>query len=359
MTMTPEARREAIAKALKAYDEPGSSKEMIPLPYKDWKAGPYPVISVPVDAVLFNPRSHRIKSQLESHERRDVVRDDPFCDEAQAIVHDILAKTEGFDRLKANLEDSQQREAGVVTCDGLLVNANRRLAALRDLDRKYIRAALLPSDADEHAIDRLELELQVQKDFKEDYTFTNELIFIDELQRVHDYSEAGVAKALNWTASNDEKEIKKGADRVRQSVRLLALVRRIQGFSEGAIPLTFFDDHKQLVTDIDDKYEAKIDSDPATAERVRNSRILGLLADSRYRELRRIDDDGAVDRLVSRLGEKECLADDIEALTTPAEDGSGSEADDDADLLSGGEPKTVSAEPDLLAFVKVDRKSVV
>ena len=73
MTMTAEARREAIEKAMQAFAEPGSPKEAIQLPYKDGHGGPYPVISVPVEAVLFNPRSHRIKSQLESHPKRDLI----------------------------------------------------------------------------------------------------------------------------------------------------------------------------------------------------------------------------------------------------------------------------------------------
>ena len=89
----------------------------------------------------------------------------------------------------------------MVTRDGLLVNANTRLAALQELGIDYVRAALLPSDADEHAIDRLELELQVQRDFKQDYTFTNELIFLNELLNAHGYTEEKVAKALNWAAS--------------------------------------------------------------------------------------------------------------------------------------------------------------
>jgi len=203
MGMSEEARRAAVTMARQAYHEADGPRESIQLPYKDRTEGPFPVINVPVGAVVFNPRSHRIKSQLESHPRAHLVESDPYSDEAQQVIHEILAATENFDALKENLSDQGQRESGVVTRDGLLVNANRRLAALRELGVDYVRAALLPSDADDHAIDRLELELQVQLELKQDYTFTNELIFLDELQKRHDYPEDKAAKALNWAASSE------------------------------------------------------------------------------------------------------------------------------------------------------------
>jgi hypothetical protein len=357
MTMTAEARREAVEKAMQAFAEPGSAREAIQLPYKDGQGGPYPVINVPVDAVLFNPRSHRIKAQLESHPERQLVADDPYGDRAQAVIHEILAATEGFEPLKGNLSEYGQREPGVVTREGLLVNANTRLAALRDLGIDYVRAALLPSDADEHAIDRLELELQVQRDFKQDYTFTNELIFINELLNTHGYSEEKAAKALNWAASRDEKELKRGIDRVRQAVRLYASVRYIQSLSQGAIPLTFFDEKRQALIDLDDKYEALKDSDPEGAEHMKNARIVGIISGNFYRELRRIDGDTAVDVLLNRLGEKEVIGDDVDALTAPSpaagDDGGPT---NDADLLDPAEA-TMEEEPDLLPLVTLMAKS--
>ena len=355
MTMTLEARREAIEKAMLAFVEEGSAKEAISLPYKDGQGGPYPVISVPVDAVLLNPHSHRIRSQLESHPQRQVVHDAPFSDEAQLVIYTLLKVTEGFEPLKANLSEYGQRDPGVVTRDGLLVNANTRLVALRELGFDYIRAAVLPSDADEHAIDRLELELQVRLDFKQDYTFTNELIFINELLNTHGYSEEKTAKALNWAASSDEKELRRGKERVRQSVRLYAAIRHIQGLSEGAIPLTFFDDKRQALIDLDDKDQALKGSDPDGAERVRNSRIIGLLAGSYYRELRSIDTGHAVDTLLLRLDEKDSLGGEPETLLSSAATPPG-QRDEGAALLGGGESAT-SSDPDLLPLVSLMARS--
>ena len=223
--MSEAARREAIDAAMQAYAE-SPNQEAINLPYKDGQEGPFSVIKVPLDAVVFNPRSHRIKAQLESHPKREVVAEDPYGEEAQGVIQEILAATEGFGDLKRNLDEYGQLEPGVVTRAGLLVNANTRLAALRELDPNgYIRAAVLPSDADDKSIDRLELELQVRRDFKQDYTFTNELIFINELIDTYDYSVEDAAKALNWAASADEAELKKGKARVEQRIRIFATVR--------------------------------------------------------------------------------------------------------------------------------------
>lgn len=342
MTMTAEARRQAIEKAMEAFAEPGSPMERIQLPYKDGQGGPYPVIRIPVNAVLFNPRSHRIKSQLESHPRRDIIASDPFSSEAQSIIHEILALTDGFEPLKANLSEYGQRDPGVVTRDGLLVNANTRLAALQELGIDYVRAALLPSDADEHAIDRLELELQVQRDFKQNYTFTNELIFINELLNAHGYTEEKVAKALNWAASTDEKELKRGVDRVRQAVRLYAAVRYIQSLGGDAIPLTFFDDKRQALIDLDDKYESLKDVDPDGAERVREARILGILSGNFYRELRKIDGGAAVDTLLTRLEEKDILGEEASASTAGTSDQTTDDQANDADLLDGSDANTIA-----------------
>ena len=87
----------------------------------------------------------------------------------------------------------------------------------------------------------------------------------------------------------------------------------------GKIPLTFFDDKKQILIDLDDSYEAAKKSDPPGAKRMKEARILGLLTDSYYRDLRQFDGTAVVTKLVPALKEADTLKDDIEELTTPAE----------------------------------------
>jgi hypothetical protein len=337
--MTKEAREQRVKEAKEAYAE-DTNQERIPLPWKGAHDQTFPVIKLPVDAVIYNHRSHRIKAQLESHPQRKTVEDDPTGEEAQKVIESILRATEGYEPLTSNLAEVGQRDAGVVTSSGLLVNANTRLAALREIDpHGHIRVAVLPKDATDKDIDQLELSLQIQRDFKQDYSFTNELLFIEDLISIYSYSAEDVAKALNWAASSDEKELKRGIGRVQQSQRILALVRDVQARSDGKLPLTFFDGEKrQALIDLDDKYESLKGKDPDGAEKMREGRLLGILSGNFYRELRKIDAEAVDEHLATKLAEKPTLEGRLEKLVTlaPTTNGggdTGAGGDDDLDLL--------------------------
>lgn len=345
MAMTEEARRESISKAIEAYAEQ-PNKEAIQLPYKDGGEGPFIVINVKVSDALYNPNNHRVKAQLESHPDRQLVIDDPCGDEAQAIIQKVLSETEDFEELKANLDSVGQREPGVITRSGLLVNANTRLAALREIDpHGEIRAAVLPGNAGQSDIDLLEARLQTRRDFKRDYTFPNEMNLVNDFLTRYSYTPEEVAKELNWAASSEEKEIKKGIARVEESTRLYALMREIQAIPEDPIRLTFFDDKKQSLTDLDTRYEALKNTDAPGADLMKQARIFALLADCDYRDLRLIDGTTAIENLRPEMEKAETLGPEVEVLTAvqPKEDeeeggdeAEGEEGDDDADLLGGG-----------------------
>ena len=128
-TVTNEARRKAIEGALEAH-KPGN--ELLHLPWQE-SSSDFKVVKLPVDTVLLNPRSHRIRAQLESHPEHKLVDEDPHSEKAQEIIAQILREGEGYQELKTNLREVGQRDAGAITRYGLLVNANRRVVALRDL----------------------------------------------------------------------------------------------------------------------------------------------------------------------------------------------------------------------------------
>jgi hypothetical protein len=327
-------REDAISKALDAFDQ-NSQKESIALTaFRDGKAGTFNVVSLPVDAVLFNPRSHRVKAQLESHPKRAIVEEHPEGSEAQAVIQDVLSKTDDFEDLKANLEEYGQTDPGVVTRDGLLVNANTRLAALRAIGPDtYIRAAVLPSNADQREIDLLELGLQMQRTFKQRYTYPNELWFIDDLFK-YGFDSEEIAQRLYWAPSNDPKELKKGVARVEQSVRNWSLIRLIQTRSHGTIPLTFFDDKKQILVDLDLRFEKLKLTDPVGADRMKEIRTAGLLAECDYRHLRKLDGTTAIEDLLPELEENDPLGPEVEALTALTAEAP-DEHDDDAAILIG------------------------
>lgn len=283
------------------------------------------VVEVPLDHVLLNHRSHRIRSELESLPDRDVIARDPQSEEAQALLSAILAATPGFEDLRANLREEGQRDAGVVTADGVLINANTRCVALRQLTEEgarpveYISLAVLPADAGPKEIDDVELKLQMQRDLRQDYTLTNELLFVQDLIQGYGQSSDQVARSLGWATSSETMELAKGRRRIEQSLRVLGLIRDLQALSGDSRRLTEFDDKRQALQEIDEAYEDLLQNDPEGAERLKTARFIALLAQLGYREMREIDQSFVEDYVQPHLSEDEHLGRFTERLLTPVE----------------------------------------
>lgn len=313
MTVMPEsARRQRVQEALDAHSETDGERRRLRFRGEEILL---PVVRLPLAAVVLNPNSHRIKAQLESDDRRGLVEDEPYGDEAQALVSELLEATEGFGELRDNLREEGQLEEGVATRAGVLVNANTRVAALRQISpHGFVRVTLLPSDAGQSDIAKLELELQVRKDFKQDYTFTNELLFIDELKTSFNYRDEEAARALSWAASSDGKQLKAGIKRVQQSTRMLSTIRELQVRSDHTLKLIFFDDKRQALLELDDEYEQLKLKNPAEAQGLREARMLGILAGAGYRDLRQIKPDTITDYLLPTLKSNDQVGVVVETL---------------------------------------------
>lgn len=267
-----------------------------------------PVVKVELSSVVLNPRSHRIKAQLESNpEARALVEADPESEKAQEAIKDLLRRTPRFEELKENLNAEEQKEPGIVTSEGLLVNANTRAVALEDLREKYIEAAVLPTDATLSEIYDLELDLQVAETYQQEYSFTNELLFIDDLITEQNRDEKQVAEQLRWITPTKPSTEKKGIEKVRRYVRHLALIREIQEMSGGKVPLTDFDDAEQTLQEFDASYEALRTKDPQAAKRLKEARTLGLLVDLGYERQRMVDEKWVEGYLAEAFAESEIL----------------------------------------------------
>ena len=305
-------REQLVSVALEAHDPGKHGTRQLP-----WREGNerFPVVELPLDAVLLNPRSHRIRAQLESAPGAEIVERDPWSEQAQTLIAGILRGLgENFDDLKTNLEEEGQQEEGVITRFGLLVNANRRAVALRDLGRRYLQVAVLPSDASDEEIDGLELRLQMQKDFRENYTFTNRLLFVDELITGQNRSVEDVARALNIAASSDARELAKGRAKVEQDTRVLSMIRQVQARSAGRLPLTSFDDQEIALEELDGRLQELGSQDSEAASRLREVRLLGLLSDVPYRDLRHLDGDSLDGHVLPLLADDDLLGDIVEHL---------------------------------------------
>ena len=316
--LTEDQRARIIREALEAAEK-RSDTERVKLAWRDSDVMAT-VVELPLSAVLLNPRSHRIRAQLESSSKVGLVTSEPFSPLAQDAIADLLRDTEKFDELRENLKDHGQTDPGVTTRKGLLVNANTRCVALRDLEdpkKRHIRVAVLPEDASDEDVDQLELRLQMKRDFRRDYSFSNELLFIEDLIKKHRYTHREIALEMGWASKSDRAGLRRAEETVQQSLRMLAILREVQGLSDGRLPITRFDDARQSISELDEDYERLKKNDPAAAARLRDTRLVALLSQVGYREMRFIDEAFLEDYLVDALEEQDAFKGRVNALLSP------------------------------------------
>lgn len=317
MLMNNQSRIELIQKALSA-EEKKPTPERREVPWRQ-SSERLVVVEIPLNLVLLNPNSHRIQAQLQSHERYEQVKNDPFSEESQNIIAGFLREpSDSFEELKSDLKASGQREPGVITRKGVLVNANRRTVALRDLGMDYIRVMVLPEDAGPEDINELELRLQIKKELREDYTFTNTLLFIKDCLNSN-WSHQRVARELGY--GDDDK----GVAKVKQAERILALIDEIREESGRKYSYRHFDAAQQALEELDRKYEDLKQSDPDAARKMRDARLAGILSGVGYRELRSVGPEFGqeyLDEAIRDHDDLKPLADqilgDAEASSSPA-----------------------------------------
>lgn len=175
---------------------------------KNWR-GKHPlypkIIQIDVDYLMFRIENSRTEIQQMKYLRehptlQQNLFSDPESSKAQEVQELILTqinKSAGKDFLD-DLRERGQDDAAIITFDGYLVNGNRRTAALKSLDQRYIDCVVLPEDATPKDIYELEQELQISQDFREPYHWINELRNIRKgiEDKRYDFKENEMAKRL-------------------------------------------------------------------------------------------------------------------------------------------------------------------
>jgi hypothetical protein len=286
-----------------------------------WKGGKLvlPVASVDVNLVLLSHRSHRIKAQLQSLPKvdQDVVESDPYGQQAQEIVARLLRETAGYEQIKNALAKDGQLNSGVLTTGGVLINANTRVVALRELRQQYVKVVVLPGDAGEKEITELELRLQMEQEVKQDYSFTSQLLFIEDLINSGNYTTLEVGRALRPSLTNSKADRKKAVDLVEGELRLLGLIRDVQAASGGALNFLYFDDNRQALIEIDQDYQKLKTTKPEEAARVKDAQLAAMIAGVDYRRLREIDAALLDTYVAPALQESGALAPHADTLLAP------------------------------------------
>jgi len=159
----------------------------------DYKS--FPVYKVPIDLPMYRLENGRTKAaQLEYLSKNPSLHSDFFSadierEDVQRVQHEkilrLMAKESGLDKhLKKTA--TRQTQSLILTHDGFIANGNRRLCIMRDLfesdPTKYshyshVRIVRLPQ-CDNRDIVRLEAHLQLEEDYKADYSWTTQAIIM-------------------------------------------------------------------------------------------------------------------------------------------------------------------------------------
>lgn len=245
------------------------------------------VISMPVDLLYYNPDTHRIRAQRTLDPEKDqTLMADPWGRAGQDYL-DTLLKCQpsdpdkidpDFEALRDDLESFGQKDPGIITVHGVLVNGNTRCAALRELGEKYIRVGVLPESSEWDDINTVELSLQLRKEHKRDYSYINRLIAIDEQIKTGRRAD-DIAREFRIKSKTLEQ------DRWVYAVIQDAIARSEN--NEGArLRLVDFEDHQEKLRELYRAYTMAAVTDQDSAEALKESRLAMIVLEFAKTDLR-------------------------------------------------------------------------
>lgn len=311
--MDIEERRKLLADEVKA--DSGDRKETI-----TFRGEPrsFPVITINPNVPLLNHDNSRLSAQLEGHKDAGLVHGSPFSSAAQEVLSGLLRRTEKFKTLLTELKDFGQLHPGVITRDGVLINGNTRLVAMRDIGADGYLVAVLPENATSEDFIEIEMDLQVRKLTHQDYTFTNELLLIDRYLK--DHSDEELFNRMGWQRG--------GVRKREERQRWLGLIREIRAISDPPISYEYFDKSSEIIKNLDAKYEELKAYSITEAETMKWLRITGMFVGANKDQVRALDTDFVEDELLKRADSK--AQEFLQQHSRPADDDLG-------DLIPGSE----------------------
>jgi len=166
------------------------------------------IVILPISMPLYRMANGRTKS-----EQMQLIQDQDFeetyfgagqeNEDVQQIQHDLLVRLskESADGTGDSIYDvllkNPQKEPLLISPNGVVLNGNRRLAAMRDIQSEnpaqfmnltHVTCAVLPQLTPQQEID-LELKLQMSQNFKLEYSWVDEALMIEEAKKYHSVAE--------------------------------------------------------------------------------------------------------------------------------------------------------------------------
>lgn len=212
---------------------------------------------IPMDLVIYNVENGRIASLVKSYEREHSSLN-PEKDEDSKQIAQFLYDSNDIanKKTKRNIVANGQLETGIITCDGVLVDGNRRVSLMRQIlsDSSFstserarcekFRAIVLPEDADKKEILRLETTFQMGADEKVGYNAIEKYLHAQDLAD-QGFSTSDISEFMNLDGATEVTkllEIKQLIDEYLEYFGLDGLYTRL--------PKGFEDDLQKLNTAI-------------------------------------------------------------------------------------------------------------
>lgn len=270
----------------------------------EWRGGTrhLHVISMPTLSLLYNPDTHRIRAQRSLNPALDhELQSNPWSDKAQGYL-DYLLKClpsapdrvdPDFIALRDNLETFGQKDPGLITVEGVVVNGNTRCAALRELTEPHIRVAVLPESATWDDINEVELSLQLRKEYRRDYSYINQLLAINE-QLERGRAPEDIARQFHIKTKTLDK------DRWVYAT-IVDAIDRSRGADGSCLRLVDFEDHKEKLHELYRLYNKLAARDPSAAETLKETRLALLLLGFSKTDLRLAESNFYDEYLSSKL----------------------------------------------------------
>lgn len=212
---------------------------------------------IPMDLIIYNVENGRIASLVKSYEREHSSLNPEKEEDAKQIAQFLYDSNDiANKKTKRNIVVNGQLETGIITCDGVLVDGNRRVSLMRQIlsDSSFttserarcekFRAIVLPEDADKKEILRLETTFQMGADEKVGYNAIEKYLHAQDLAD-QGFSTADISEFMNLDGANEVTkllEIKQLIDEYLEYFDLDGLYTRL--------PKGFEDDLQKLNTAI-------------------------------------------------------------------------------------------------------------
>lgn len=181
------------------------------------------VFRLPTRLLIFNIANGRFAAELIEEQRKLRRKLDPLDPEDAKIIRRFLLEQNEAETkaLTDDLRKNGQIEPGIITFDGAVINANRRMSVLQTLhgengdDRHaYLNVARLPRGVDAKDLWKIEAKLQFGRDFRLEYGPINELLKI----------RAGKQSGLSDNQISDALGGRYSVKQVEEKLRILKLI---------------------------------------------------------------------------------------------------------------------------------------